>query len=139
MAANKTQPGQVSPDDFLATVTPPERRADADLLIALFGRVSGQPPVMWGPSIIGFGSHHYHYESGREGDMPRIAFSPRKAELVLYVGAGNPKIAPLLPALGRHRTGKGCLYVRRLSEVDAGVLERIVRQSWDNRENQPGD
>lgn len=139
MAANKTQPGQVSPDDFLATVTPPERRADADLLIDLFGRVSGQPPVMWGPSIIGFGSHHYRYESGREGDMPRIAFSPRKAELVLYVGAGNPKIAPLLPALGRHRTGKGCLYVRRLSEVDAGVLERIVRQSWDNRENQPGD
>jgi len=87
--------------------------------------------VMWGPSIIGFGSHHYRYESGREGDMPRIAFSPRKTELVLYVGAANPEIAALLPGLGKHKTGKGCVYAKRLSDVDMGVLEAVVRTAYD--------
>lgn len=133
MAANKTQPGQVSLDTFLSNVEPPERRADADTLISLMHRISGEPPVMWGPSIIGFGSVHYVYESGREGDTPRIAFSPRKAELVLYVGASRENIAALLTGLGKHKTGKGCLYIKRLSDVDAGVLEAIVQQAWDNR------
>ena len=133
MAANKTQPGQVSLDAFLSTVEPPERRADADTLIGLMQRISGEPPVMWGPSIIGFGSLHYVYESGREGDTPRIAFAPRKAELVLYVGASRENIAALLTGLGKHKTGKGCLYIKRLSDVDAGVLAAVVQQAWDNR------
>lgn len=132
MAANKTQPNQVSLADFLAGVTPPERRADADVLIEMMRTISGEPPVMWGPSIIGFGSRHYVYDSGREGDTPRIAFSPRKAELVLYVGAARDNIAALLTGLGRHKTGKGCLYIKRLSDVDAGVLQAVVRQAWDN-------
>lgn len=131
MAENKTKPGQVALDHYLATVTPPERRADTDVLIDLFGRVSGEPPVMWGPSIIGFGSHHYRYDSGREGDMPRIAFSPRKAELVLYVGAANPEVAALLPGLGKHKAGKGCVYVKRLSDVDMGVLEAVTRTAFE--------
>jgi hypothetical protein len=76
---------------------------------------------------------HYVYESGREGDTPRIAFSPRKAELVLYVGASRQNIAALLTGLGKHKTGKGCLYIKRLSDVDAGVLQAIVQQAWDNR------
>jgi len=130
--ANKTQANQASPDEFLATIEPPERRADAAMLIDLFARISGAPPVMWGPSIIGFARYHYRYDSGREGDMPRIAFSPRKAELVLYVGAGNNNIAALRRRVGKHRTGKGCLYIKRLTDVDLAVVEAIVRQAWAN-------
>jgi Domain of unknown function (DU1801) len=96
-------------------------------------QVSGLEPKLWGPSIVGFGSVHYRYESGREGDTPAIAFAPRKAELVLYVGASTPNIAALLPGLGKHRTGKGCLYVKRLANVDAAVLTEIVQTAWDNR------
>jgi hypothetical protein len=131
-SANKTQANHVALDDFLARVEPPERRADVDVLIDLFGRISGMPPVMWGPSIIGFGQYHYRYDSGREGDMPRIAFSPRKAELVLYVGAANANIATLLAGIGKHKTGKGCLYLKRLSDVDMAVLEQVVRQALAN-------
>lgn len=133
MAENKTKPTKITAEDFLATVTPEERVADARTLIALMERVSGEPATMWGPSITGFGSVHYRYESGREGDMPAIAFSPRKAELVLYVGASTPNIAALLPALGKHRTGKGCLYLKRLADVDGAVLAAVVQTAWDNR------
>lgn len=131
-ATSKTQETQQSVDDFLASLPVPQRAADARTLIALMGRISGAPPRLWGPSIIGFGSVHYRYESGREGETPRIAFSPRKAELVLYVGAGHDNIAALLPGLGKHRSGKGCLYIKSLGGVDAGVLERIVAQAWVN-------
>ena len=85
---------------------------------------------MWGPSIIGFGSQHYRYESGREGDMPRIAFSPRKASLVLYVLTGARSEAALLARLGKHRTGASCLYVNRLADVDLTVLEAIAADAW---------
>ena len=131
--ANKTVETEASVEDFLARVPPPERDADARELIDLMARISGEPPKLWGPSIIGFGSVHYRYESGREGDTPAIAFSPRKAELVLYVGASTPNIAALLPGLGKHRTGKGCLYLKRLADADAGVLEAVVRTAWGNR------
>lgn len=133
MAENKTKPTKITAEDFLATVTPEERVGDARTLIALMERVSGEPAAMWGPSIIGFGSVHYRYDSGREGDMPAIAFSPRKAELALYVGASTPNIAALLPALGKHRTGKGCLYLKRLADVDGAVLAEVVQTAWDNR------
>lgn len=133
MAENKTKPTKITAEDFLATVTPEKRVGDARTLIALMERVLGEPAAMWGPSIIGFGSVHYRYDSGREGDMPAIAFSPRKAELALYVGASTPNIAALLPALGKHRTGKGCLYLKRLADVDGAVLAEVVQTAWDNR------
>ncbi|OYY79692.1 MAG: hypothetical protein B7Y43_01125 [Sphingomonas sp. 28-62-20] len=133
MAASRTIETNASVAAFVARVAVPERRADAEALIALMADVSGLPPKLWGPSIIGFGSVHYRYESGREGDMPAIAFSPRRAELVLYVGASTANIAALLPGLGKHRTGKGCLYVKRLADVDLGVLDRLVRAAWENR------
>lgn len=130
---NQTQPGQFPLDAFLAKVEPLQRRVDSATLIDLFGKISGEPPQLWGPSIIGFGSHHYVYESGREGDTPSIAFSPRKAQLVLYVGASQPETAALLPGLGRHSTGKGCLYIKQLADIDMAVLERIVQLAFDRR------
>ncbi|MDX5983313.1 DUF1801 domain-containing protein [Sphingomonas echinoides] len=132
-ASNKTVESDASVEDFLARVEPTERAADAHALIDVMRQVSGLEPKLWGPSIVGFGSVHYRYESGREGDTPAIAFAPRKAELVLYVGASTPNIAALLPGLGKHRTGKGCLYVKRLADVDAAVLTEIVQTAWDNR------
>lgn len=131
--ANKTVETEASVEAFLARVEPPQRAADARALIDLMTRISGEPPKLWGSSIIGFGSVHYRYESGREGDAPTIAFSPRKAELVLYVGVSTPNIAALLPALGKHKTGKSCLYVKKLADVDAHVLESIARTAWQNR------
>ena len=131
--ANKTVETEASVEDFLAKVDLPQRVADARVLIDLMARISGEPAKLWGPSIIGFGSVHYRYESGREGDTPAIAFSPRKAELVLYVGASTPNIAALLPGIGKHKTGKGCLYVKKLADVDAGLLERVVQTAWENR------
>lgn len=132
--ANKTVETDASVEAFLARVEPPQRVADARVLIALMTEISGEAPRLWGPSIIGFGSVHYRYASGREGDSPGIAFSPRKAELVLYVGASNPPIAALLEGLGKHKTGKGCLYVKKLADVDAGVLKAVVATAWANRE-----
>ena len=133
MAENKTRPTEVSVDSFLAGVHPPERANDAHVLIAMMTRISGAPPRMWGPSIIGFGQVQYRYESGREGSSPAIAFAPRKTELVLYVGASTPNIAALLGGLGKHKTGKGCLYIKSLATVDAVVLEQIVTTAWANR------
>jgi hypothetical protein len=131
--ANKTVETQASVEEFLARVEPPQRVADARVLIDLMQRISGELPKLWGPSIIGFGSVRYRYESGREGDTTAIAFSPRKAELVLYVGASTPNIAALLPGLGKHTTGKGCLYVKKLADVDGSILESVVRTAWENR------
>ena len=92
-------------------------------------RVAGVPARMWGPSIVGFGSYHYRYESGHEGDMCRIGFSPRKAQLVFYVG-GYPGFDADFARLGKHKRSKGCLYVNKLADVDAAVLEEIIRASW---------
>ncbi|MBA4773346.1 MAG: DUF1801 domain-containing protein [Sphingomonas sp.] len=136
--ANKTVETQASVEDFLGKVELPQRLADARVLIDLMTRISGEPPRLWGPSIIGFGSVHYRYASGREGDTPGIAFSPRKAELVLYVGASTPNIAALLEGLGKHKTGKGCLYVKKLADVDADVLARVVETAWENRHAMAG-
>ncbi len=136
--ANKTVETQASVEDFLGKVELPQRLADARVLIDLMTRISGEPPRLWGPSIIGFGSVHYRYASGREGDTPGIAFSPRKAELVLYVGASTPNIAALLEGLGKHKTGKGCLYVKKLADVDADVLARVVETEWENRHAMAG-
>ncbi|MHA3840812.1 DUF1801 domain-containing protein [Sphingomonas aestuarii] len=129
MSENKTQPTTASVDAFIAAAEPPQRSEDAKLVRATMERLSGEPAAMWGPSIIGFGSCHYKYESGREGDMPRIGFSPRKAELVFYLSDEFPEHADLMARLGKHRTGKSCLYVKRLSDIDMGVLEQLIAAS----------
>jgi hypothetical protein len=125
---NKTRPTAVSVTDFLAAVEPEARRADAQALCEIMGRLSGEPAVMWGPTIIGFGSKHYRYESGREGVVPAAGFAPRKPALVLYLGLG-PRREDFLARLGRHATGKGCIYVKRLADVDTGVLEAMIATS----------
>ena len=129
MAENKTQPTTVSVAAFLDTVVDPVRRADAKALVKLMQRATGEKPKLWGPSIVGFGSYHYAYESGREGDSPIIGFSPRKAATVLYGATGCPDAAALLARLGKHTTGKGCLYLKKLADVDQTVLEALVVQS----------
>lgn len=131
MAELKTRATEVDVDAFLAAVQPDERRRDGEALRAMFTRVTGEPARMWGPSIVGFGSYRYRYESGHSGVMCRVGFSPRKAELVLYVLAETDAQAELLARLGKHRTGKGCLYVKRLSAVDPDVLEQIVLVAFD--------
>ena len=126
MAETKTKPTGMTVDAFLDAVTDPQRRADGRTLRDMFERITGEPATMWGPSIVGFGSYDYKYDSGHSGTMCRLGFSPRKAELVLYVLTEDGKERALLRRLGKHRTGKCCLYVKRLSEVDVNVLETIV-------------
>jgi hypothetical protein len=129
MAENKTKPTKLSVTAFINTLTDETKRADAKALVKLMQGASGEKPQMWGPSIIGFGTCHYRYDSGREGDMPVIAFSPRKAATVLYslIGASDSKA--LLAKLGKHTTGKGCLYIKKLTDVDQQVLEMMVVKS----------
>ena len=127
---NKTKPETKSVAAFLAEVESAARAEEGQVLVDLFSRVTGQEPVLWGPSIIGFGNYHYRYESGREGDSPRVAFSPRKAKLVCYLKLESIGAEPLLARLGKHSTGKGCLYINKLSDIDLGVLERLVADSY---------
>ena len=123
MAENKTKPTELSVAAFIDTLTDQTRRADAKALVKLMQGAAGEKPKMWGPSIIGFGSYHYTYESGREGDMPLIGFSPRKAATVLYNMRGGGDSEALLAKLGKYTTGKGCLYIKKLEDVDKKVLE----------------
>jgi hypothetical protein len=127
----KTKPTVVSVDEFLDAVPDPVRREDGKKVRAMMERVTGEPAKMWGPSIIGFGSYHYKYDSGHEGDMCRLGFSPRKAELVLYVLTQSEAQDVLLARLGKHRTGKSCLYIKRLSDVDEGVLEGLTAHALE--------
>jgi hypothetical protein len=129
MAENKTKPTSSSVTKFIDAIPDPTKRADAKALVKVMQSASGEKPRMWGPSIIGFGSCHYEYESGREGDMPQIAFSPRKAANVLYGLIASDDCKTLLLKLGKHSTGKGCLYIKKLSDVDQQVLETMVVKS----------
>lgn len=133
MAENKTKTTNASVEAFLAGVEPERRRVEAGAVIEIMRRVSGEAPVLWGPSIIGFGSYRYTYDSGHSGESPRIAFSPRKAALTFYLTSGYPMRDELLARLGKHKTGKGCLYVNRLSDVDLSVLEQLCAASWEER------
>jgi hypothetical protein len=128
MAENKTKPTKVSVAAFIEALDQ-TRRADAKALVGMMQSAAGEKPRMWGPSIIGFGSYHYKYDSGREGDMPVIAFSPRKAATVLYGLSGSADSKALLAKLGKHTTGKGCLYIKKLADVDAQVLEAMLVKS----------
>ncbi len=129
MAENKTKPTKISVAAFIDALADPIRRADAKALVKLLQGVAGEKPKMWGPSIIGFGSCHYRYESGREGDMPLIGFSPRKPALVLYNMIGFSDSAALLAKFGNHTTGKGCLYIKKLADVDHKVLQALAVKS----------
>jgi hypothetical protein len=128
MAENKTKLTAVSVDDFINSLPEP-RRADARTLVKLMQSVSRQKPKMWGPSIIGFGSYHYRYESGREGDMPLVCFSPRKSGNVVYICHTDKT---LLDKLGKHKLSGGCLHIKKLSDVDSAVLKTIVANSYAN-------
>jgi hypothetical protein len=125
----KTKKTPVSVNDFIEAVADESQRADAHQITAMMERLSGHPPKMWGPSIIGFGQYHYKYDSGHEGDMARIGFSPRKGQTVLYVTDGYDKYAELMAKLGKHKTGRSCLYVKRLSDIDEAVLEQLCLES----------
>jgi Domain of unknown function (DU1801) len=131
MAEQKTKPTEQSVDDFLDTIPDEKVRADCHALIRLMKKVTGHAPKMWGPAIIGFDQYHYKYESGREGDICLTGFSPRKQNLTLYVLADFPGQEDLLNRIGKHKNGKGCLYIKRLEDVDIKVLESVIRQSVD--------
>ena len=129
MAENKTKPTTASVATFINAITDPTRRADAKALVKLMQNAVGERPKMWGPSIIGFGNYHYRYDSGREGNAPLIGFSPRNAASVLYGLIGCSDSKALLPKLGKHTTGKGCLYIKKLADVDQQVLEAMAVKS----------
>lgn len=127
---NATAPTTVSPLEWVASLPTARQRDQGEAMLDLFGEVTGADPAMWGPSMVGYGHVHYVYESGREGDMARVAFSPRASQLSLYGLQSAPESAALLQRLGPHRRGVGCLYVRDLSTIDAAVLRELVRLGW---------
>lgn len=128
-AENKTQFTDANVTTFIDAVADERQRADAIKIATMMKRLTGHEPAMYGSSIIGFGTCHYKYESGREGDMPRLAFSPRKANTVLYITDGYDKYADLMAKLGKHKTGRSCLYIKRLSDIDEAVLEQLCIES----------
>ncbi|MEX0703198.1 MAG: DUF1801 domain-containing protein [Planctomycetales bacterium] len=129
MAELKTKPTGESVESFLDAIADERKRADAYAILALMREVTGEAPRMWGPSIVGFGSYHYKYATGREGDWPLTGFSPRKRNLTLYVGCDIERYANLLKKLGKHTTGKGCLYVKRLDDIHLPTLKELVKRS----------
>ena len=132
MAENKTQPTDADVDAFIDAVENDRKREDSRVLIELMREVTGEEPVMWGPSIVGFGQYHYRYDSGREGDWFLTGFAPRKSNLVVYIMSGFPRHAELMDKLGKHRTGSSCLYINKLDDVDVDVLRELVRRSVEH-------
>lgn len=129
--SNKTQPTDVDPLEFIDTVdTTAVRRADAHALLAMMEEVTGQPPRMWGPSIIGFGEYQYKYASGRQGEAPAVGFSPRKASLVVYGLSYPPAAEPLLERLGKFKASVACIYINKLADVDLEVLRELVASTY---------
>ncbi|MCE9521179.1 MAG: DUF1801 domain-containing protein [Alphaproteobacteria bacterium] len=129
MAESKTKPTKIDVGALLRKIADEEKRNDCAKLVDIMQKASKSPPVMWGTSIVGFGSYTYKYESGREGDWPIVGFSPRKQNLTLYIMPGFEDYGELLKKLGKHSTGKSCLYVKRLADIDLGVLKTIVTRS----------
>ncbi|GBF20653.1 MULTISPECIES: DUF1801 domain-containing protein [Arenibacter] len=135
MTENKTRPNNNSVIAFLNSVEGEEKRKDSHALLQLFKSITLEPAVMWGESIVGFGSYHYKYDSGREGDMCITGFSPRKSNFSIYIMSGFSNYQDLLEQLGPHKTGKACLYVKRLSDIDMDVLSEIIRSSYLHYKN----
>lgn len=129
MAENKTKPTKQSVTAFLNAIADEERRKDCKALTRLMQEVTGETPAMWGTSIVGFGRYHYRYDSGREGDWFLAGFAPRKQDLTLYITAGFDRYAALMKRLGKHKTGRSCLYIKRLADIDEGVLRELVSAS----------
>jgi len=129
MAELKTKCNEASVTDWLAAIPDPARRKDCETVIRLMKQATRAEPRMWGASIVGFGSYHYKYDSGHEGDWCLTGFASRKAELTLYIMSGFAEYEGLLVKLGRHRKGKSCLYIKRMSDIDTGVLEELVTVS----------
>ena len=130
MAELKTKPHAVSVEGYLATVADPIRLADATCLVDLLRSVTGEQPMLWGTNIIGFGSYHYKYASGHEGDTIKVGLAVRKEHLVLYGVIFYDHNTGLLERLGKHKQGKGCLYIKKLADVDLKVLEEMIRSAW---------
>jgi Domain of unknown function (DU1801) len=129
MAENKTKPTKNSVSGFLKKVSDKDRREDCLKVLEIMKDVTGEEPKMWGTSIVGFGRYHYKYESGREGEAPLTGFSPRKADLTLYITPGFEPFSDLMARLGKHKTGKSCLYIKKLADVDLGILKQLVEKS----------
>jgi len=129
MADNKTHPTRASVTAFMAAIGDRQMRADAKKVAAMMRRATGKRARMWGPSIVGYGSYHYRYASGRGGDFMITGFSPRKQALTIYIMPGFSRFEDLMAKLGKYKTGKSCLYIRRLADVDEAVLERLIGES----------
>jgi uncharacterized protein DUF1801 len=132
MAGNKTTPNDQDVEQFLNSVADEQKRQDSFTILELMQQVTGLEPRMWGSSIVGFGSYHYRYESGREGDMMLAGFSPRKQNLTLYNMGSFERYDDLLKQLGKHSTGKGCLYIKRLDDVDLATLKSLIEESFQH-------
>lgn len=125
----KTKETEMSVMEFIETVGNPKKREDAYKLLKIFEETTGHEAKMWGPSIIGFGSYHYQYESGHEGDAPLVGFSPRKAKISLYFATGDTEREKLLERFGKHTSGKACVYINKLADVNEEVLKQLIEQS----------
>lgn len=129
MAENKTKPTSASVSEFVRAIDDPRMRADARKVAAMMRRATGKRAKMWGSSIVGYGTYHYRYDSGREGDFMLTGYSPRKQALTVYILAGFKRFEPLMKKLGKYKTGKSCLYIRQLADVDEAVLEQLIAES----------
>lgn len=129
MAELKTKLNDASVEDFLNTIDDEQKRADCFAIVKLMKQVTKAPPKMWGSSIVGFGAYHYKYASGQEADWPLTGFSPRKQNITIYITSGFDQYDALLKKLGKHSIGKSCLYIKKLADVDTGVLKELVAQS----------
>ena len=128
---NKTTENNASVDAFLNSVKDEKKRADSFAIKNMMERITGKPAKMWGTAIVGFDVYHYKYDSGREGDFMKVGFSPRAQNLTLYIMPGFERYDPLMKKLGKYKTGKSCLYVKRLEDIDLEVLEQLIRESYD--------
>ena len=138
MAEPKTKPTKASVKEFLNQIPDKERRDDCFVVAKMMEEITGDKPKMWGPSIVGFGTWHYKYASGREGDWPVAAFSPRKRDLTLYLTPGFEEHHELMQNLGKHSTGKSCLYIKRLSDIDVPTLKKLIKKSVKDLDNYAG-
>jgi hypothetical protein len=129
MGANKTVASKASIQDFVAGIDDEQKRRDSKAMISMMRRITGHEPRLWGSSLVGFGSYHYRYDSGREGDFFLTGFSPRKSAFTVYIMPGFDAYSDLLKKLGPHKTGKSCLYLKNLDAIDRSVLEEIIRDS----------
>jgi len=137
--ANKTQENDADVNAFLDSVENPQRRADTKAVCELMARLSGEPAKMWGTAIIGFGNYHYKYASGREGDFMRVGVSPRKAATTVYILPGYTDFDHILVRLGKHKKGKSCLYINKLSDIDLAVLEELIEAGLEDMKAKYGD